>query len=281
MKIPMLVVLVGILSGIVTGLLVAFGFGPFAAGFPVAVIAGLLAFLYWRVRLALAKLLSNARSIQHTLEQLGDFEKRLRKLQSSVSNLESATDASTSRVRRDISHESGILKSELLRINAGLQASAAQLRDEVSVGSSVIESRFAHQNELVESSTTRVRRDISHESGILKSELLRINAGLQASTGQLRDEVSVGSSEIESRIAQLGELADALTRRIRNDLKTQGRETNALIERNHGARLKESDNNSRLLSALDKQRDLLGTLVINSDFQFKNETDQNRIGQMK
>lgn len=223
MKIPMLVVLVGILSGIVTGLLVAFGFGPFAAGFLVAVIAGLLAFLYWRVRLALAKLLSNARSIQHTLEQLGDFEKRLRKLQSSVSNLESATDASTSRVRRDISHESGILKSELLRINAGLQASAAQLRDEV----------------------------------------------------------SVGSSEIESRIAQLGELADALTRRIRNDLKTQGRETNALIERNHGARLKESDNNSRLLSALDKQRDLLGTLVINSDFQFKNETDQNRIGQMK
>lgn len=290
MKIPMLVLLVGILSGIATGLLVASGLGHFAAGFLVIVIAGVLAFLYWRVRLALAKMLSNTRSIQNSLEQLGDFEKRLRKLQSSVSNLETIADASTSRIRRDITHESGKLKSELLRINTGVKASVDELRGDVSVTSGTIESQItqqnafvesqiAQQNALIESTTMRIRRDLTHESGILKTELLRINAGIKASVEQLSDDVSVGSAAIQSRIAQLNELADVSTRRVRNDLKMQGRETNALIERNHGARLKESDQNSRLLNALDKQRDLLGTLVINSDFQFKNVADETSIGQ--
>lgn len=220
MKIPMLVVVVGILSGVVTGLLVAYGFDQVAAGFLVVVLAGLLAFLYWRVRLALAKLLSNTRSIQKSLAQFDEFEKRLRKLQASVSNLESIADAST----------------------------------------------------------TRIRRDINHETGVLKSELLRFDSKLEASAKNLRDGMANGSVAVESRIAQLNELAEASTRRIRNDLKSQSRVTNALIERNHGARLKESDQNSRLLNALEKQRELLGTLVINSDFRFNNDGDQARFG---
>ena len=188
MKVSMLVMIVGILSGVAMGLLVGFGFGQIAAGFFVVVIAGLLALLYWRVSSALAKLLTSTRSIRKSIDQLGGVEERLASLQGRVSNLESSANTSTTQIKGEINHEMRALKSELQRIDT-----------------------------------------------------------------------------------KLHELVDASTRRIRNDLKTQNRDTNALIERNHRARLKESHQNSRLLTALEKQRDLLGTLVINSDFRFNND----------
>lgn len=101
-----------------------------------------------------------------------------------------------------------------------------------------------------------------------QAKILKIARSLQ----NLPREVQVVSNQLEmlqKTVSQLAERNEESVKRIRNDFKNQSRDTNSMIDRNHRARLTESAQNARLLGAIEKQRDLLGTLIINSEFQSK------------
>ena len=106
-----------------------------------------------------------------------------------------------------------------------------------------------------------------------QGKILRIARSLQ----NLPHETESVSRELETlkkTVSLLEERNEESTKRIRNDLKSQSRDTNSMIDRNHRVRLTESAQNARLLDAIEKQRDILGTLVINSEFQIGKKDNQ-------
>jgi len=140
--------------------------------------------------------------------------------------------------------------------------------DEISQQLKELQNAISNIEESEYASAKKIRNEIKVQATEYNLVASQLKEQLNTSTKLSQGDDNASASSIETRISQLNQLVDASTRRIRNDLKTQSNVTSSLLDRNHRARANESAQNARLLDAIEKQRDLLGTLVINSDFQF-------------